>query len=166
MNVSYDELPHIDQKTIECNMRDFTRWLNDLVDTINWLGKSYVNLQKQVDENTKRIECLEERVDDHEERIKVLEKDVTELKKWVNNFSLETIDQALNMINGRVDWIYDRLPTVYGNIPASWKFGMGTISVMSGNDGEPSIDGPGIFTRVLIGDDDLYFNSGDEEEND
>lgn len=156
---TYEELPHIDQRTIECDLRKFTRWLNDLVDRINWLTNLYVKLKEQVDINTEDIRQLKIRMTNVENRVTSLENRVTNLEEIVNNLDLDTIEGLIAMVNGRVDLLYSWLPIPYGMIdPKGWKFAMGNINAMSANNGTPSIDGPGIFTSGSIEDNDIYFN--------
>lgn len=159
MNTSNTEIPHINQNVIECDLRAFTRWLNTLADQVNWVSKVYVALKAQVDENTEDIRqlridlnALTLRVNDIDERLTILEGKVEAL-------DLETIEQLIEMVNGRVDLLYGWLPIPYGMIDAKgWKFAMGNISVMSDNNNTPSVNGPGIFTANQIEDNDVYFN--------
>jgi len=155
-----NDMPYIDQRTIECDMRKFTRWLNDLAELVNYL-KNYAKVVKEtLADHEKRITYLEDRMDKAETRIKKLEECCEEVKKKFEKIEnkFELFDQAFNMLNGRIDWIYDHLPTVYGNVPADWKFAMGNINVMSDNNSTPSINGAGIYTSMSIEDNDIYFN--------
>ena len=156
---TYETLPYIDQRTIECDLRKFTRWLNDLVDRINWLTRIYVELKKQVDINTEDIRQLKIRVTKVEDRVTNLEHRVDNLEQIVNNLDLDTINGLIEMVNGRVDLLYSWLPIPYGMIdPRGWKFAMGNINVMSDTDGTPSVTGAGIFTSGSIENNDIYFN--------
>lgn len=156
---TYEELPHIDQRTIECDLRKFTRWLNDLVDRINWLTNLYVVLKEQVDTNTEDIRKLKIQVNNLEERVDNIDNRLTNLEEIVNNIDLDTIEGLIEMVNGRVDLLYSWLPIPYGMIdPKGWKFAMGNINVMSDNNQTPSIDGAGIYTSGTIEDNDIYFN--------
>lgn len=154
-------IPPIDEKTIECNLARFTAWLNKLAEQVNYLSCLYLDMKKIVKENRERIICLEGRVDELEETINQIEERLTNLENLVNQLigGSGDINQALNLLNGRIDFLYDLLPIPYGMIPGKgWKFAMGNISVMSANNGTPSIDGPGIFTAGVIENNDLYFN--------
>lgn len=156
---TYETLPYIDQRTIECDLRKFTRWLNDLVDRINWLTNIYVELKAQVEQNKEDIRVLKNRVTDLETRMTNLETRVTDLEEIVNNLDLDTLEGLIAMVNGRVDLLYSWLPLPYGMIdPKGWKFAMGNINVMSDTNGNPSIDGAGIFTSGSIENNDIYFN--------
>ena len=156
---TYETLPYIDQRTIEYDLRKFTRWLNDLVDRINWLTRIYVELKKQVDINTEDIRQLKIRVTKVEDRVTNLEHRVDNLEQIVNNLDLDTINGLIEMVNGRVDLLYSWLPIPYGMIdPRGWKFAMGNINVMSDTDGTPSVTGAGIFTSGSIENNDIYFN--------
>lgn len=156
---AYETIPYIDQRTIECDMRKFTRWLNDLVDRINWATQIYVDLKAQVDDNKEEIRLLKNRVTNVENKVIALENRVTKLEETVNAIDLDTINGLIEMVNGRVDMLYKWLPIPYGMIdPKGWKFAMGNINVMSNNDGSPSIDGAGVFTSGSIEDNDIYFN--------
>ena len=158
MNTNNTELPHIDQNTIECDLRAFTRWLNSLVDQINWLTKIYLQLKAQVDENTEDIRNLKIRVTNIENRLDALEQRVTNLENIVQSLDLDVIHGLIEMVNGRVDLLYSWLPVPYGMIdPLGWKFAMGNISVMSSTDNPTSINGPGIYTRGSVGDNDVNF---------
>ena len=155
----YEDLPGIDQETIECDMRKFVRWLNDVLDRVNWLKNLYIELKAQVDANTEDIRKLKVRMTNAETRITNLEARVTALEETVNNLDLDSIRGAMNMLNERIDLLYSWLPIPYGMIdPKGWKFAMGNISVMSDNNSTPSIDGAGIYTSGAIEDNDLYFN--------
>ena len=152
------EIPHIDQNTIECDLRAFTRWLNALADQVNWLSKTYVELKAQVDQNTEDIRKLKIRVTNLENRMTALENRVTNLEEIVNNLDLDTIEGLIAMVNGRVDLLYSWLPIPYGMIdPKGWKFAMGTINVTSTTDAPTTVDGPGIYTSGAIEDNDVNF---------
>ena len=153
------QLPHINQDVIECDLRAFTRWLNSLVDAVNWLSTAYTDMKDKVDDHEQRIKCLEERVDNLETRMDHMEECCEEVKDWIAHYDISAIEQAINMINGRVDTLYGWLPIPYGLIDGKgWKFAMGNISVMSDNNETPSIDGAGIFTAGQIENNDIYFN--------
>lgn len=152
------EIPHIDQNTIECDLRAFTRWLNALADQVNWLAKTYVELKAQVEQNTEDIRQLKIRVTNLENRMTALENRVTNLENIVNNLDLDTIEGLIAMVNGRVDLLYSWLPIPYGMIDGKgWKFAMGNISVMSTTDAPTTVDGPGIYTSGAVEDNDINF---------
>lgn len=152
------EIPHIDQNTIECDLRAFTRWLNALADQVNWLAKTYVELKAQVEQNTEDIRQLKIRVTNLENRMTALENRVTNLEEIVNNLDLDTIEGLIAMVNGRVDLLYSWLPIPYGMIDGKgWKFAMGNISVMSTTDAPTTVDGPGIYTSGAVEDNDVNF---------
>lgn len=156
----YNDLPHIDQRTIECDMRRFTKWLNDMADIVNWLKNEFPIMQDRMDDLERRVKCLEERMDDAERRIGDVEECCDDAHSKIKNIQndINNINMALDMFQDRLQWFYDHLPTVYGNVPLDWKFAMGNINVMSDNDGTPSIQGAGIFTSMAIEDNDIYFN--------
>ena len=155
----YEDLPHIDQETIECDMRKFTRFLNDLVDRLNWLKDIYIELKAQVDTNTEDIRQLKIRMNNLEQRVTNIDARLTELEELVHSMDLDAIMAAINMVNGRVDMLYSWLPVPYGLIPGyGWKFAMGNINVMSDNNQTPAIDGAGIYTSGTIENNDIYFN--------
>lgn len=161
---SKNPIPAIDQVTIECNLNEFTRWLNDIKDALNALVIEYENLSKTVEDHEHRILCLEERVEDHEERLHSVETRLTEVERIIEQIlNDQSIIQAINMINGRVDFLYDLLPIPYGMIvPRGWKFAMGNINVMDEKTG-PSMEGHGLFTKGTIDDYDLYFKGSKNE---
>lgn len=163
-----DEIPYIDQKTIECNLTRFTAWLNRLVDQVNYLSCLYLDLKAMVLENRQRIECLESRVDRLEERVSSLEERVRTIEEALGLIDARVtnlIDSVGDVINNisqvaeNVSRLYSYLPTSITNIDNyGWKFGMGNINVMSANSGTPAISGPGIFTSAAIENNDIYFN--------
>ena len=158
MNTNNTELPHIDQNTIECDLRAFTRWLNSLVDQINWLTKIYLQLKAQVETNTEDIRLLKIRMTNAETEINNLKQRVTNLENIVNALDLDTINQLIEMVNGRVDLLYSWLPVPYGMIDGlGWKFGMGNINVMSTTDDPTTTNGPGIYTSGVVEDNDINF---------
>lgn len=158
MNTNNTEIPYINQNTIECDLRAFTRWLNTLVDQLNWLTKIYVDLKKQVDINTEDIRQLKIRVGDLEDRMTLVEGRVTHLEEIVNNLDLDSIHNLIDMVNGRVDMLYSWLPVPYGTIDGhGWKFAMGNISVMSTQDSPSDVTGPGIYTSGSVEDNDVNF---------
>lgn len=158
MNTNNTEIPYINQNTIECDLRAFTRWLNTLVDQLNWLTKIYVDLKKQVDINTEDIRQLKIRVGDLEDRMTLVEGRVTHLEEIVNNLDLDSIHNLIDMVNGRVDLLYSWLPVPYGTIDGhGWKFAMGNISVMSTQDSPSDVTGPGIYTSGSVENNDVNF---------
>lgn len=158
MNNENLELPHINENTIECDLRAFTRWLNALADQVNWLSKTYVELKAQVDKNTEDIRKLKIQVNNLEERVNNIDNRLTHLEEIINNLGLDDIIGTLEMINGRVDLLYSWLPIPYGMIDGKgWKFAMGTISVTSTTDAPTDVNGPGIYTSGSIEDDDINF---------
>lgn len=158
MNSNNTQLPHIDQNTIECDLRAFTRWLNALADQVNWLTTIYVDLKAQVDQNTEDIRLLKNRVTNLENRMTALENRVTALENIVNNLDLDAIQQLIDMLNGRIDLLYSWLPVPYGMIPSlGWKFAMGNINATSTTDAPTNVNGPGIYTSGSIEDNDINF---------
>lgn len=158
MNTNNTEIPHIDQNTIECDLRAFTRWLNALADQVNWLTKIYLELKAQVDINKEDIRKLKVRMTNVENRVTALEGRVTNLEEIVNNLDLDVIEGLISMVNGRVDLLYSWLPIPYGMIdPKGWKFAMGNINVMSSTDAPTTVDGPGIYTSGAVEDNDVNF---------
>ena len=152
------ELPHIDQNTIECDLRAFTRWLNALADQVNWLSNAYVDLDARVKKNTEDIRKLKIQVNNLEERVNNIDARLTHLEEIVAALDLETLEGLIAMVNGRVDLLYSWLPIPYGMIdPKGWKFAMGTINVTSTTDAPTNVDGPGIYTSGAIEDNDINF---------
>ena len=154
-------IPPIDEKTIECNLTRFTAWLNKLAEQVNYLSCLYLDMKKIVQENRERIICLESRVDNLEEIIKEIQAKIEQIENLLEQIlgGSGDFNEAINLLNSRIDFLYDLLPIPYGLIPAKgWKFAMGNISVMSANGGTPSVDGPGIFTAGVIENNDIYFN--------
>lgn len=158
MNTTNTELPHIDQSTIECDLRAFTRWLNALVDQVNWLTNVYIELKEQVDKNTEDIRLLKIRVSDLETRMNDAEDRISKLENIINNLNLDELEGLITMLNGRIDLLYSWLPIPYGMIdPKGWKFAMGNISVTSTTDAPTDVIGPGIYTSGSIEDNDINF---------
>lgn len=152
------EIPHIDQNTIECDLRAFTRWLNALADQVNWLSNAYVDLDARVKKNTEDIRKLKIQVNNLEERVNNIDARLTHLEEIVAALDLETLEELIAMVNGRVDLLYSWLPIPYGMIdPKGWKFAMGTINVTSTTDAPTNVDGPGIYTSGAIEDNDINF---------
>lgn len=158
MNSSNIEIEHINQDTIECDLRAFTRWLNALVDQLNWLTKVYVNLKEQVETNTEDIRQLKIRMTNAETNITNLDARVTAIEEALAHLDLETIIQLINTLNGRIDLLYSWLPVPYGTIDGrGWKFAMGDINVMSTLDAPTSVAGPGIYTSGSVENNDINF---------
>lgn len=158
MNTNNTELPHIDQNTIECDLRAFTRWLNALADQVNWLTKIYLQLKAQVDTNTEDIRLLKIRMGDAETNITNLDNRLTAVENALAAIDLDTINQLISMVNGRIDLLYDWLPLPYGMIAnKGWKFAMGNINVMSTTDAPTNVDGPGIYTSGSVENNDINF---------
>ena len=163
-----DEIPYIDQKTIECNLTRFTAWLNRLVDQVNYLSCLYLDLKTMVLENRERIICLESRVDRLEERVTALEERVTTIEEALGliNTNISNLTNAINNLTNNISQVAENVSRLYSYLPTSitdidnygWKFGMGNINVMSANSGTPAISGPGIFTSAAIENNDIYFN--------
>lgn len=159
MNSTNTEIPHINQTTIECDLSAFTRWLNQLADQTNYLTSVYSALKKQVDENTEDIRLLKVRVSELELWVGDIDSRLTILEQKVEDLDLDTIEELINMVNGRVDMLYGWLPIPYGMIdPKGWKFAMGNISVMSNQTSPANTDGPGIYTSGNVEDNDVTFN--------
>ena len=153
------ELPYINQSTIECDLRAFTRWLADLVDQVNWCTKVYSQLSDDVEDLKYEVNSLKNRMDNAETNITNLDSRLTSLESRVSVLEQSGEGGAIDALAGRVDLLYGWLPIPYGNINAKgWKFAMGNISVMSDNNGTPSIDGAGIYTSGSIEDNDIYMN--------
>lgn len=154
------EIPELDEHTIECDLRAFTRWLNALKDQVNYLTHIYADLRYLVESNFYRIYNLEVRMTEAEnnitnlqQRMEIAEGDIINLKNDVTE-----LNGALNNLSSRVDLLYSWLPIPYGLIdPKGWKFAMGNINVMSDNNGTPSLN-VGIFTSPTVEDNDIYFN--------
>lgn len=153
-------LSHIDQHTIECDLRAFTSWLNKLVDQLNYTTRIAIYAKNLAEINEKKICMLEQRVDDLEVTVINLDRRLTKAEGDIINIQnqLVVLENAINAVNDRVDLLYSWLPVPYGTIdPKGWKFAMGNINVMSANNGTPSLN-IGIFTSQQIEDNDVYFN--------
>ena len=158
MNSNNNQFPHINQDTIECDLRAFTRWLNALVDQINWLANVYVDLKKQVDTNTNDIRLVRNRVSNLEERMTNVENRVSILEDKIATIDIDAIQQLINLVNGRIDLLYSWLPIPYGMIGnKGWKFAMGNINVMSTTNEPSDVEGPGIYTSGSVEDNDINF---------
>lgn len=152
-------IPPISSDKVECDIAYTVDWLNALAEATNKNCQVNHELVDKVNELNARVECLEARVDaidaqiininnrldNHEHRLNFLEEQLTN----VNNI--------FNQLSTRIDWIFNRLPGAYGTIPDDWKFAMGNISLMSANNGTPSMS-IGIFTSLAIEDNDVYAN--------
>lgn len=154
----YIPIPHITTKTIECDVVAFANWLNDIADKVNYHDLKLVELIKKVEKLTSELACLEERVNEIDNRLKVVEEKLRDLETRIQHLEefLNGTNNIFKEINDRINWIYDHLPSGTGNIPDNWKFGMGNINVMSGNNGNPSLS-IGIFTNLAIEENDVYF---------
>ena len=175
------ELPAIDQNTIECDLRAFTRWLNAMKDQVNWLTAIYLLLKEQVDKNTQDIVELKKTTEDHEKRIKELEKwhdeveidfgDVynhlaqhdTAINQFQNDLSIMGQRVSANETNIKalrtdVDGLLGLMPTPYADAKTKgWKFALGNINVMSTTDAPSDVNGPGIYTSTSVEDNDVNF---------
>lgn len=154
----YTPLVHIDSKTIECNIPAFTIWLNDLVDQVNTNTQRIIQLIDLVEKLRNEVACLQEEINLLKERVTALEAcceeakaRLTEIENWQT-----TVNNRLDNLEDRVQWLYDHLPATTGLIPADFRFAMGNINVMSANGGTPSLN-IGIFTSRQIENNDLYF---------
>lgn len=161
--ITTTEIPDIDAHTIECDLRAFVRWLNALKDQVNYLTHIYADLRYIVEDNFYRIWSLEVRMDAAEANIFNLQQRMTKAEGDIWNIQQDLIEihGAIDNTDARVDLLYSWLPVPYGLIdPYGWKFAMGNISAMSGNNGVPLAPGPGIgiYTRGYIGENDIYFN--------
>lgn len=158
MNSNNTQFPHINQDTIECDLRAFTRWINALVDQVNWLANVYVDLKKQVDTNTNDIRLVRNRVSNLEERMTNVENRVSVLEEKIATIDIDAIQQLIDMVNGRIDLLYSWLPLPYGMIAGKgWKFAMGNINVMSTTSEPSDVDGPGIYTSGSVENNDINF---------
>ena len=154
-----DKIPYIKQETIECNLQQFTRWLNDIVDQLNWVIEELETLKETAEDHDSRIKALENQTGTSAEEITVIQDSLLSLDNRLTEVEHSGSAEAINMVNGRVDFLYNLLPVPYGMIePKGWKFAMGNINVMTGNNGTPSTLATGIFTRDNIADNDVYFN--------
>ena len=154
----YVPIPYINSKTIECDPVAFANWLNGLVDKVNYHDLKLTELIKKVEKLTYEVACLDEKVKELEKRLKVVEDKIKEIENRVKVLEefLNGTNNIFKELNDRIDWIYNHLPSGTGNIPDDWKFGMGNINVMSGNNGTPSLN-IGIFTGLSIEENDIYF---------
>lgn len=160
MSSTFTVLPNINQETIECDLRAFTHWLNDLVDQVNYITKIYTDLKEQVDQNTIDIHNLDGRVTNLETRMGNVENRLTNVEGDVNTLrqDVTNLGNTINAINGRVDTLYNWLPVPYGTIDGrGWKFAMGNINVMSTTDAPTAVTVPGIYTSGSVENNDINF---------
>lgn len=158
MDFNHGDLPNIDQNTIECDLRAFTRWLNTLVDALNWTIKVYKKLDAQVATNTEEIRLLKNRMTTAEENITNLQNRMTNVENIIHDIDLDEINHLIDLVNGRIDLLYSWIPVPYGMVdPLGWKFAMGNINVMSSTDDPTATTGPGIYTNGAVEDNDINF---------
>lgn len=154
-----NEIPAIDQHTIECDLRAFTHWLNELKDQVNYLSKIYVELKSQVEDHEYRIHELENRMDTAETAISDLNGRINALDLRVAALENSGTGGVIEMLSGRVDMLYSWLPIPYGMIdPKGWKFAMGNVNAMTNQTNPTDVEGPGIYTRGEVGNNDVTFN--------
>ena len=162
-------IPYINSRTIECDLKGFTDWLNDMADLLNYTNKLAVENWNLTQDLKTRVECLEEKVEtiegqiieifdrlkDHESRLKSVELAIGPIITDINNISgnIQNIMTSLLDLN----WLLSIMPYNKINIPASFKIAVGNINVMSANNGTPSMS-IGIFTKTVQENNDVYFN--------
>lgn len=159
MATTYTEIPPIEQHTIECDLRAFTRWLNDLKDQVNYVTKIYTELKDQVENHEYRIHALETRMTDAETMISDLYQQLANLEGRVTILENSSIGGVVDALNGRIDMLYGWLPVPYGTIDSrGWKFAMGDINATVSATDPTSVSVPGIYTSGTIEDNDVNFN--------
>lgn len=154
-------VPALDQKTVECNLTRFTEWLNKLAEQVNFISCLYLDMKQVVQDDHSRIERLEYDLRELESRVDAIDDRLSEVERIISELigGSGDINSALQILNNKLDFLYDLLPVPYGMLPTKgWKFAMGNINVMSANNGTASVDGPGIFTSNAIENNDIYFN--------
>ena len=158
MDFNHGDLPYINQDTIECDLRAFTRWLNNVVDALNWTIKVYKKLDAQVATNTEEIRLLKNRMTTAEENITNLQERMTTVEDIIHDIDLDEISHLIDLVNGRIDLLYSWIPVPYGMVdPLGWKFAMGNINVMSSTNDPTATTGPGIYTSGTVEDNDINF---------
>lgn len=179
LRVAYSPLPHINSDTIECNIAEFTKWLNNLVDKVNEHEYRIIQLINAVQELQNAVLCLDEALTALTERVVSLEEwrptvelRLTQLQDMIDNLQqqinvinnqltlltnmVNDHENRINILEGDMAWWYSKLPRSKGSIPESFRIGFGNINVMSANGGTPSLS-IGIFTSGAIENDDVYF---------
>ena len=154
----YTPVPHIESRTIECDVPAFANWLNDIADKVNLHDLRIIKLSEEVAKLRDEVACLDEEVEDLKRRM-----DEQEACCISNTERIEYLEEQLSGVNNifqtlddRIQWFYDKLPTGTGNIPNDWMLALGNINVMSANGGTPSMN-TGIFTSMQIENNDVYF---------
>lgn len=153
------KVPPIEQSTIECDLRKFTLWLNDLTDAVNYLLSVYGELKDTVESNKNRINALENRMTAAETKIENIYDLIENLDARVRELEGSGQGSAIDMLNGRIDLLYSWLPIPYGLIDGKgWKFAMGNANMFTGTNNPTDASGSGIFTHEGVNNNDVNFN--------
>lgn len=127
MTEVYTKMPHIGSQTVECHPVDTANWLNDMADRTNAHDLMIIDLTKLVKKLANEVACLDEELKNTNKRVKQLEQCCDEAKGRIQHLeeNLGGNNNIFNMMDERIRWFEEKLPTGKGNIPDSWKFGMG-----------------------------------------
>ena len=130
--ISFTPLSGIDSNTIECNPQMFAMWLNDLVETFNYVHEILVGLHNENLETRRRLDCMA--VD-----LEALKKEVHGEGKGIAQYEsrIQFLERQLNgssgmmsVVEAKVDDIINRLPGAIADLPADWRFAGGSPEVI------------------------------------
>ena len=149
----------IEQADIECNLRGFVYWLNQLKDNqctqtavIKAVGEQTVKNAEEICKLWAEVDKIYDKIDDLQDQIDAINQLIVEL-------DISAIREDINVLAGKLSWFTQHLPAAQGLIPDSWKFAMGTISLLSNNGTTLPTDvtAYGIFTSPHLHDNgDVY----------
>lgn len=148
----------INPNTIECDPVGFANWLNDLREVVNQQSRLIMNFSERLTKVEYDISCIFAEIAAIKLRLDTLEQCCEDVQQTLIDIQadINTLNNRVTNLEADMSWFIARLPATQAAVPAGFKFGMGNINVMSANGGTPSLN-IGIFTSLVIEDNDIYF---------
>ena len=148
----------INPKTIECDPVGLANWLNDLREVVNQQSRLIMNFSERLTKVEYDISCIFAEIAAIKLRLDTLEQCCEDVQQTLIDIQadINALKNRVTNLEADMSWFIAHLPAAKSSIPGGFKFGMGNINVMSANGGTPSLN-TGIFTSLVIEDNDLYF---------
>lgn len=128
--ISFTPLSGIDSNTIECNPQMFAMWLNDLVETFNYVHEILVGLHNENLETRRRLDCMAVDLEELKKEVHGEGKGLAQYESRIQFLErqLNGSSGMMSVVEAKVDDIINRLPGAIADLPADWRFAGGDIT--------------------------------------